>query len=397
MGNTLQQEATLEQAVELGLRPEDFELIREVLGRTPEYTELALFAWTHKGKAGVLNDTEMIRLFFANALDTVTPVNTSQSIVFSIDGLKQPELLKDLAYKLLEFPFIASRSALVQQKSESQDEVLGLCESGNAHYFQADPEVASMIAVADTSRKIVCAGGTPVSAAVTVSVGLQNDPTTVAVLGKTKSGLEKATQKGGASLCSTQIVCGKSMEEQLTRVAMIGTMEDHGNNVSVEFKQKGDLIFIIGESADEVGSSEYLRNGLKVKQSPAPFFDLEKEFAMQHMVTGLIQNELINAVHDVTEGGLFLTLVEMSMPRGLGFDIVTDSEVREDAFLFGEGRGRVVATVNEDQEEAFIEFMMDSGVNFTLLGHVTKGKMMVDDEHFGFIAEAKELYNNTLG
>jgi len=41
--------------------------------------------------------------------------------------------------------------------------------------------------------------------------------------------------------------------------------------------------------------------------------------------------------------------------------------------------------------------MMDSGVNFTLLGHVTKGKMMVDDEHYGFIAEAKELYNNALG
>ena len=41
--------------------------------------------------------------------------------------------------------------------------------------------------------------------------------------------------------------------------------------------------------------------------------------------------------------------------------------------------------------------MMDSTVNFTLLGHVTKGKMMVDDEHFGFITEAKELFNNALG
>ena len=65
--------------------------------------------------------------------------------------------------------------------------------------------------------------------------------------------------------------------------------------------------------------------------------------------------------------------------------------------MFGEGQGRVVVTVSEDQEEEFIEFMMDSGVNFTLLGHVTKGKMMVDDEHYGFIAEAKELYNNALG
>jgi phosphoribosylformylglycinamidine synthase len=86
----------------------------------------------------------------------------------------------------------------------------------------------------------------------------------------------------------------------------------------------------------------------------------------------------------------------MSIPRDLGFDIVTDSEIREDAFLFGEGQGRALVTVNEDKESEFLEFMVDAGVSFTLLGHVTKGKLMVDDEHYGFIAEVKNLYNNAL-
>jgi phosphoribosylformylglycinamidine synthase len=178
---------------------------------------------------------------------------------------------------------------------------------------------------------------------------------------------------------------------------MIGIVEDKDRIMTLDFKQKGDLIFIIGESTNDISSSEYLATYLGVKASPAPYFDLEKEFAMQHMVKGLIQNELINAAHDVSDGGLYITLVEMSMPRELGFDIVTDSEIREDAFLFGEGQGRVAITVSEEQEENFIEFMMDSGVSFTLLGHVTKGKLMVDDEHFGFINEAKDLYNNALG
>jgi phosphoribosylformylglycinamidine synthase len=178
---------------------------------------------------------------------------------------------------------------------------------------------------------------------------------------------------------------------------MIGLVDDKDRVMTLDFKQKGDLIFVVGDSVNDISSSEYLASYHGIKASPAPYFDLEKEYAMQHMVKGLIQNELVNAVHDVADGGLFVSLVEMSMPRELGFDIVTDSEIREDAFLFGEGQGRVVVTVSEDQEEEFIEFMMDSGVNFTLLGHVTKGKMMVDDEHYGFIAEAKELYNNALG
>ena len=117
---------------------------------------------------------------------------------------------------------------------------------------------------------------------------------------------------------------------------------------------------------------------------------------MQNVVKNLIKDQRINAAHDVADGGLFVALTEMGMPNSLGFDIVTDSEVREDAFLFGEGQGRVVVTVNEDQEDEFIEDMMGSGVSFTLLGHVTKGKMMIDDEHFGFIEEAKNLYESGL-
>jgi phosphoribosylformylglycinamidine synthase len=180
-------------------------------------------------------------------------------------------------------------------------------------------------------------------------------------------------------------------------IGMIGILEDKSTVMSLDFKQKGDLIFIIGDSYNDISSSEYLATYHGVKESPAPCFDLEKEYAMQHMVKGLIQHKLVNAVHDVADGGLFITLAEMSMPGNLGFDIVTDSEIREDAFLFGEGQGRVVVAVSEEQEEEFIEFMMDSGVNFTLLGHVTKGKVMVDDEHYGFIQEIKDLYDNALG
>jgi phosphoribosylformylglycinamidine synthase len=178
---------------------------------------------------------------------------------------------------------------------------------------------------------------------------------------------------------------------------MIGILENKDKLMTLDFKQKGDLIFILGKSTDDISSSEYLANYLGVKASPAPYFDLEEEFALHQTIKGLIKNELVNAVHDVADGGLFVTLLEMSLPRELGFDIVTDSEVREDAFLFGEGQGRAVVSISEDNEEDFLEFMMESGISFTLLGHVTKGKMMVDDIHFGFINEAKELYNNALG
>jgi phosphoribosylformylglycinamidine synthase len=118
---------------------------------------------------------------------------------------------------------------------------------------------------------------------------------------------------------------------------------------------------------------------------------------LHQAVKGLINGKLINAAHDCSDGGLFVTLSEMSFPRGLGFDIVSDSEVREDAFLFGESQGRVIVTLPEDKEEDFIEFMVSTGVNFTLLGHVTKGKFVVDEDHYGFCNEIKDIYENSLG
>ena len=61
----------------------------------------------------------------------------------------------------------------------------------------------------------------------------------------------------------------------------------------------------------------------------------------------------MNAAHSVSKGGLFIALSEMGMTNELGFDIVTDAEVREDAFLYGEAGGRVLVTVTEDYEDEF--------------------------------------------
>jgi phosphoribosylformylglycinamidine synthase len=180
-------------------------------------------------------------------------------------------------------------------------------------------------------------------------------------------------------------------------IGMIGIVPDKNKVMSLNFKQKGDLIFVIGNCTNDISSSEYLVSHHGIKKSPAPYFNLDEEFDLHQAISHLIELDAINAAHDVSDGGLFVTLSEMSFPNELGFDIETDAEIRPDAFLFGEGQGRVVVSVSEDKEDLFIETMVASGVNFTLIGHVTKGKLQIDGEHFGFIKEVKNLYNEALG
>lgn len=345
---------------------------------------------------------------------------------FNIDSIKQPEDLKEVAIKMLQLPNIASKRWIYEQYDsmvgtktmttnrpsdagvvniKGTNKGLAMTVDCNSRYVNADPEIGTMIAVSEAARNIVCAGGIPSAITNCLNFGNPYNPESYwqfvgAIKGMSAACLkfETPVTGGNVSFYNQSVINGVEVPVFPTpTIGMIGIVEDKDRVMTLDFKQKGDLIFVIGECANDISSSEYLATYHGVKASPAPHFDLEKEYAMQHMVKGLIQSELVNAAHDVSDGGLYVTLVEMSMPRELGFDIVTDSEIREDAFLFGESQGRVVVTVSEEQEEDFIEFMMDSGVAFTLLGHVTKGKLMVDDEHFGFIKESKDLYNNALG
>ena len=345
---------------------------------------------------------------------------------FDMESVEQPENLKEVGFKLLSHPNIASKRWVYEQYDsmvgarnmvtnrpsdagivniKGTNRALAMTVDCNSRYVNADPEVGTMIAVSEAARNITCSGAEPSAITNCLNFGNPYNPESFwqfvgAIKGMSKACLKFETPVTGGNVSFYNQTSTNGVETPVfptPTIGMIGILEDKNKMMTLDFKQKGDLIFIIGESKDDISSSEYLYSYHGVKASPAPAFDLEKEFEVHQAIKGLIKNELINAAHDVSDGGLFVALTEMAMPRELGFDIVTDAEIREDAFLFGEAQGGVLVNVNEENEEDFIEFMMSSSAPFTLLGHVTKGKLMVDDEHFGFVTEAKELFNNALG
>ena len=177
---------------------------------------------------------------------------------------------------------------------------------------------------------------------------------------------------------------------------MVGVMENRKHHMGLDFKEKGELIFLLGGSSGCINASEYLSNIVGLMRSPAPHFDLESEGRLHACLREIAQKELVAASHDVADGGLFITLLEMAMPQGLGFDIVTDDEVRLDGFLFGEGQGRAVVSLKEEDQDDFFDVCEEHGLRPTLLGHVTKGKVVIDDKHFGFCEELRAYYDNAL-
>jgi phosphoribosylformylglycinamidine synthase len=131
--------------------------------------------------------------------------------------------------------------------------------------------------------------------------------------------------------------------------------------------------------------------------SPAPHFDLEEEYSLQQIIMRLISQGLIQSAHDISEGGLFTTLLESAFHRELGFDVkASGTGVRRDAWWFGEGQSRVVVSVDAEQAANFNSTMKDSGVPFTYLGKVVKKAVIIDGEDWGSVNNWKELYDTAI-
>lgn len=348
-----------------------------------------------------------------------------ESKQLSLNDIKEPDDLKEVATFLLKHPNIASRRWVNSQfnslkrvggkvlKTPSDAEIVDLKDSnralaltitGHSRYIKANPEVGTAHAITEASRNIICSGGEPTAIVTCINIDNLDSPTALWQIKKAVKGIKEAGKafKTPLAKIDASFIYNSNNEENedstiiLPAIGMVGLLEDKNKAISIDFKSKGDLIFIIGEAVECIASSEYLYSYHGVKESPAPYLNMKKENEMQQVIKSLIKKDLVNAAHGCSKGGVFVTLAEMAMPNELGFDIVTDAEIREDAFLFGEAAGRVLVGVSEDSEDDFIDFMLNTGVNFTLLGHVTQGKLVVDDDHYGFIQAAKTNYNTAL-
>jgi len=341
---------------------------------------------------------------------------------FKIEDVKEPADLVAVAEHLISHPNIASKRWVTDQYDSmvgvstmttnrpsdaavvaviGTDKAIVITTDCNSRYVYADPKKGTEIAVAEAARNITCAGGEPVAITNCLNFGNPYNPEVYWQFVSAIQGMSAACIKfetpvtGGNVSFYNQSADGGSVFPTPT-IGMLGVMDDMSTLMTSDFKQPGDLVYLIGESVNDIASSQYLASWHKILAAPAPYFDLDKEYAMHQVIKQLIKHKVIQSAHDVADGGLYVALVESALPNKLGFDIESDSAIRKDAFLFGEAQGRVVVSIAPDDQERFIEMMATSEIEFSLLGTVNDGFLNIDEEPFGHITDLKMVYDNVL-
>ena len=353
------------------------------------------------------------------------PAYYSEFKKFNIDDVKLPDNLAEIGHFLLKQPNICSKKWIYEQYDsmvgtnnintnapsnagialiKGSKKGIAMTVDCNSRYVNADPEIGTTIAVSEAARNIVVSGGKPSAVTNCLNFGNPYHPESYWQFVGAIKGMSAACKKfstpvtgGNVSFYNQSIVDGKEIPVFPTpTIGMIGLVDDVEKAMSMNFKNIGDTIYLLGHSKNDISSSEYLYNYHNIKASTAPYFNLDEEYDLHELVKRLITNSLVNAAHDCADGGLFVTLAEMGMTANLGFDVNSNSKFRKDAFLFGEVQGRVVVTVSDELITDFESFTKDFDVPFENIGNVVDSDFIIDSESFGNVVFCKDLYDNAL-
>lgn len=328
---------------------------------------------------------------------------------FSIDLIPEPENVEDVVFSLMVNPNLSSINyfndfgelsispeAIGDSDTEagffdidSNGDKIAMSTHAFHHHLQSDPQKATEILISRAARKMICSGVKPTAISAFLYHINFGDPKGQFIAAGAKKGLENAANKFDLKITDKKIRFDHFSQHgpvpPTIIISMMGILGNDGNNTTHSFKNKGNNIFLIGRTSDDICSSEYLEFFHEVSDSPLPEFDINEEIKIQKALRKLNELKLIESASPVGKGGLFFTLLRASVPNDLGFDITTAAETRIDAFLFGEAMGRILVEVNAEKEDEFVDVLTELKAPFFTLGHITKGEIRIDDKSMGYI------------
>lgn len=376
-------------------------------GREPEITEIFDHYGLEAAIVGHVTDDKMLRLYHqgemvaevpADALAEEAPVyhkpsaepayfNEFQEMENTIPIV---ESLEETLINLLKQPTIASKEWVYNQydymvrtntvvvpgsdaavvRIRGTEKALAMTTDCSSRYLYLDPEMGGKIAVAEAARNIVCSGGEPLAITDCLNFGNPEKPEIFWQLEKAADGISEACRT-----FSTPVISGNVSLYNETNgtavyptpvIGMVGLIKQLEHITTQEFKQAGDLIYLLGETKNEFGGSELQKLIHGHIFGKAPALDLETETMFQNQILQAIQNGLVASAHDVAEGGVAIALAECLMGgKDLGANVQLDGETV--TALFSESQSRFILSIQPKYRDEF-ERLTDA----KLIGQVTE-------------------------
>ncbi len=297
-------------------------------------------------------------------------------------------------------------AALLRLKDS--DKAVSVTTDTNGYYCYLDPEKGGKIVVAQAARNCVAAGAQPLAVTNCLNFGNPENPEIYWQFQEVIKGMRQACQiletpvtGGNVSLYNeTRSAEGKVEAIYPTPViGMVGLLENVARYMTAFFKKENDGIYLVGKPSENLGGSQYLKILNGEERGPCPEIDLQEERKTQQFILRAIRKELFSSVHDVSEGGIMIALLESLLWSGKewGALLQPDCSVKNrTAFLFSEIQSSFLVSVGRDKEKDFLEQADQAQVPVVYLGKVTEKPAICWEDDILHLAEMRSLYEKAL-
>ena len=258
---------------------------------------------------------------------------------------------------------------------------LAMALDGNGRWCYLDPRLGAMHAVAEAARKVACSGATPVGATNCLNFGNPEKPHIMWQFSQTIDGITRACEEleipiTGGNVSFYNETLGEGIYPTPV-LGVVGILDDVRKAAKMHFASAGRTIVLLrgGEAADitdvesEFGSSEYAKEILGALWGYPPELDLEKEAGLQKAVVELIQQGLVDSVHDCADGGLAVALAEKAFAKEVGARVnLASNGLPAEFVLFGEDASRIVISCDPANVSRIQQVAEKYGIAADVLG-----------------------------
>lgn len=351
------------------------------------------------------------------------PAYLDEVQAFDPSTLPHPETtsaLRDTLLRVLASPNVCSRAWIYRQYDQQvllntlvlpggdaaviriagTPRAIAVSSDCNGRYCYLDPYVGAQIAFAEAARNVACCGGRPAAITDCLNFGNPEKPEVFWTFHESVRGMSDACKAFEVPVISGNVsFYNESFGSPIyptPTVGLVGVLQDASKRVTMPFKDAGDVVVLLGETADELGGSEYLSTVHGVIAGTPPVMHLFEERKIHEALLSAIEAGLVKSAHDCSEGGVAVTLAECAIVSGLGATVALDDDLAAAASLFSETQGRIVVTCSEADAEALVDMFVAARVPFSVIGEVGGDRLVIEDKVDVPVAALRDAWAPTL-
>ncbi|MFE2722043.1 phosphoribosylformylglycinamidine synthase subunit PurL [Kitasatospora sp. NPDC059327] len=277
---------------------------------------------------------------------------------------------------------------------------VSVATDGNGRYTKLDPYTGAQLALAEAYRNVAAGGAKPLAISDCLNFGSPEDPDVMWQFAEATRGLADACLALGTPVTGGNVSLynqtGETAIHPTPVVAVLGVIDDVTRRTPIGFAEEGQLLYLLGDTEDELGGSAWTQVVHQHLGGLPPKVDLDREKLLGEILIAASRDGMIDAAHDLSDGGLGQALVESCLKGGHGARIIVPEGQDPFVFLFSESAGRAVVAVPRSEELRFNDMCTARGLPATRIGVVDGDVLDVQGQFTVSLAELTDAHTGVI-